>query len=120
MFSIFSVSALKNPYALGLLPENPDNYKSLPKAEKLFKAIQASDLPSKLDIRLPEFPVRDQYEQAASVAFAVATVAQNLMYYNRTRLEEYLSPQYIYNLRCNFPEVGMTLSDAFGVIRQYG
>ncbi len=110
------------PHGLGLLPEDPglQRTKSSLLAEKVYKTILNNDLPPKLDVRLREFPVRDQGQQGSCVAFAMMAIAQNLEYHDSTMLKTNLSTQYAYNQRVNYPSEGMYISDAMRIIKENG
>lgn len=120
MVPLATVSGVVRRHGLGLLTGDPALTRAKLTAEKVYSAVRSRDLPAKLDLRLKNFPVRDQGEQGACVAFSTMVIAQNLEHHDTTKLSEPLSPQYVYNLRSNYPEEGMFISDAMELLQKYG
>lgn len=77
------------------------------------------NLPDVLDFRKDLPPVRDQGRQGSCVAQAGACMKewqeQKDVGYN-----DYMSPQYIYNLRSNRPSEGMYFQDLMNILTQRG
>ncbi|CDR33461.1 C1 family peptidase [Criblamydia sequanensis] len=113
-------SSSVSTYSLGLLKEDFSTL-SL-QAEKVYnlKSSSASALPKSFDSTLDFFAVRDQKDQSACVAFTITKIAQNYEYYDTAKLTQYLSPQFVYNLRNNYPDEGMYITEALEQIQKYG
>ena len=75
-------------------------------------------LPPELDLRNKLQPIRDQGKQGACAAMAGAAMKE-CQEFTDTLLNEYLSPQFIYNLRDGSDE-GMYMRDLMSILRNKG
>ncbi len=64
-------------------------------------------------------PIRDQTQQGSCVAFSVAAIKEWQEKKN-TGFDDFMSPQFIYNLRFNQDGQGMYLRDAMNILKNYG
>ena len=86
------------------------------KVENIFTS---SHLPPKLDLSKDLEPVRDQRTFGTCVAMSLACMKEYQEILD-LKITGYLSPMYIYNQRCNKPEKGMHIRDAFKILKEYG
>lgn len=79
----------------------------------------ASELPETLDYRPDLAPIRDQGQQGTCVAQAGATMKE---WQERKDIgyRSHLSPQFLYNLRTNYPNEGMYFSDLMKILATRG
>ena len=85
------------------------------KASAIFPTI---DLPPSIDYRPMLQPIRDQGNQGSCAAMAGAAMKECQEYMD-SGLDEYLSPQFIYNLRDGEDE-GMYMRDLMNILRKSG
>jgi C1A family cysteine protease len=83
------------------------------------KSLTAEDTPETLDMRPDLPPVRDQGQQGSCVAQAGVAMKEwqerkDIGYQGR------LSPQFIYNLRSNYPNEGMYVVDLMRILTKWG
>jgi len=100
-------------YRLTCLPD--DNSSSEDSSEKL---VMAGNLPDSFSLvdRLP--PIRDQGFKGCCVAHSITCMKEEQEYDSLDN--QYLSPQFIYNLRRNRPQPGMYVKDALNIVKTYG
>lgn len=93
-------------------PDDPRDWK----ASAIYKKIA---LPDVVDYRDRMFPVRDQGSQGSCVAMAGAAMKE---WQERidVMLDEYMSPQFIYNNREDITEEGMYVRDLMNILRKKG
>ncbi|ARF11711.1 papain family cysteine protease [Klosneuvirus KNV1] len=100
--------ALKSPYS-------PDDLV----AEHIYPSARDLNLPEKLDLRSNLLGVRDQGSQGTCVAQSTACMKE-WQEKTQVNLSEYLSPQFIYNNRSNYPVAGMYGRNAMDIINKLG
>ena len=76
-------------------------------------------LPEEVDHRPKMGKPRDQGSDGACAGFA-GSAMKELQEHKDVELDEYLSPQFIYNLRKNAPESGMYMRDLMKILREFG
>lgn len=86
-------------------------------ASTIYSASQAT--PPTLDLRPVLQPIRQQGNEGACTAFA-ACVMKEYQEYCEHRLYEYMSCQFLYNLRPTYPASGMYLRDAMKILQSRG
>jgi len=96
-------------YVCGAL-KSPYNPKVLI-AEHIYPAARDLNLPEKIDLRTNLLGVRDQGSQGSCVAQSIACMKE-WQEKTQVNLSEYMSPQFVYNNRTNYPDSGMYGSDA--------
>ena len=99
---------------LTLIPSPPDPRDW--KVEKIYKAIR---LPAELDYRNEMLSVRDQGSQGSCAAMAAAAMKE-WQERKDVGLEEYFSPQFIYNNRENPSSSGMYTRDVMRILSDLG
>jgi C1A family cysteine protease len=77
------------------------------------------NLPTTLDLRGGMFRVKDQGNQGTCSAFA-ATQMKEWEEKKEISLNEILAPQFVYNLRSNYPEEGMIPRDTMDILYKTG
>jgi len=77
------------------------------------------DLPTKWDLRKDMRPVRDQGNQGTCSA-QTASALKEWQEYNDVAFKEYMSPQFIYNLRPNQDSEGMYPRDTMEILYKIG
>lgn len=102
-------------YLLNALPSPVD------KRDWLASKLMATDvdISKSIDLRGKLQPIRDQEGQGACVAMAAAAMKEYQEKVDDT-LDEYLSPQFIYNCRCNKPSSGMFARDLMNILTDIG
>src|SRR3972149_8625484 len=102
-------------YSLGLKrsPYDCRDYKY----EKLLKV--AYVLPETLDLRDKMFGVKDQGNYGTCSAMT-ASQMKEWQEINDINIKELLSPQFVYNLRNNYPEEGMEPRDTMQILKNTG
>lgn len=85
-------------------------------AERL---LTIATFPSTLDLRGLCQPIRNQGSQGACAAMA-GSAMKEVHEYKDYALHEYLSPQYIYNMRPNKTTSGMYMRDLMKILSKYG
>lgn len=76
-------------------------------------------LPPIVDYRKKLLPIRDQGNQGACVAFSGACIKE-LQELKEDKLKHYFSPQFIYDLRPNYPNQGMAPRDLMNILKDFG
>src|SRR5690349_20448521 len=104
----YKFGALKSPY-------NPNALV----AEHIYPAPRDLNLPTTLDLRSNLLGVRDQGSQGTCVAESTACMKE-WQEKTQVNLNEYMSPQFIYNNRSSYPNEGMYCSDAMDIINKIG
>lgn len=104
----FTFGALKSPYSSDDLI-----------AEHIYPSTRDLNLPEKLDLRTNLLGVRDQGSQGTCVAESVACMKE-WQEKIQVNLNEYMSPQFIYNNRSSYPQAGMYCRDAMDIISTIG
>lgn len=97
------------------IPSSPDSRDWIAESRIIFK----KSLPKKIDLRNDLQPVRSQGSQGTCVAQTGSTMKewQEKIQIN---LDEYMSPQFIYNLRSNYPNAGMQGRDLMKILQKKG
>lgn len=85
-------------------------------AENLLTIVK---FPATLDLRGLCRPIRNQGSQGSCAAMA-GSAMKEAHEYSDYQLREYLSPQYIYNLRANKPSEGMYMRDLMKILTSNG
>jgi C1A family cysteine protease len=88
-------------------------------AEHIYPKIRDLTLPEELDLRPSLQKVRDQGSQSSCVAQASACMKE-WQERKEVNLNTYMSPQFIYNNRHNYPSDGMILRDAMTILNTTG
>ena len=104
----FTCGAIKSPY-------NPDDLI----AEHIYPSARDLNLPDKLDLRSNLQGVRDQGSQGTCVAQSIACMKE-WQEKTQVNLSEYMSPQFVYNNRSNYPSPGMYCSNAMKILNTLG
>lgn len=104
----YNFGALKSPYDPNTLI-----------AEHIYPATRDLNLPTTLDLRSNLLGVRDQGSQGSCVAESTACMKE-WQEKIQVNLNEYMSPQFIYNNRSNYPTEGMNCSNAMDIINKLG
>jgi C1A family cysteine protease len=88
-------------------------------AETIYPAKEKLNLPLTLDLRPKLQPVQDQGKQGTCVAESTVCMKE---YQEKldVDLKKKLSPQFIYNIRSNYPNDGMHCRNAMDIITKYG
>jgi len=88
-------------------------------AEHIYPKSRDLALPEELDLRKDLQPIRDQGQQGSCVAQACACMKE---WHEKKQvgLNQYMSPQFIYNNRSNYPEEGMYGRDAMQILYYKG
>lgn len=94
-------------------PEDPRDFK----AEEIFPS--GLDIPNTYDPRKNLLPVRNQGSQGSCVAESTASVKE-IHEKRNTGFEDYMSPQFVYNHRVNYPGEGMYPRDSMSIIYKRG
>lgn len=81
--------------------------------------LTVAQYPATLDLRTYCQPIRNQGSQGACAAMAGAAMKE-AHEYKDYKLREYLSPQYIYNMRANKTSSGMYMRDLMSILTKYG
>jgi len=79
----------------------------------------ATPLPEELDLRKDLFPVKSQGSQGSCASFA-ATCMKEWQEVKDIQLKDWLSPQFIYNNRCNKESSGMYGRDVMKILTDKG
>jgi len=87
-------------------------------AESIFPPISDS-FPSKLDLRDDMQPVRSQGNQGTCAA-QTASAMKEWQEHQDVNLNEYLSPQFVYDNRCNPDSSGMYARDVMKILNKVG
>jgi C1A family cysteine protease len=106
-----------NPVILGAIRSTPDLRDRV--AENIFPAARNLNLPETLDLRNRLLPIRNQGQQGTCVAQTGACMKE-WQESLEIGLDEHLSPQYIYNLRANYPGPGMQGRDLMKILSGHG
>lgn len=77
------------------------------------------NIPLEYDPRRNLLPVRDQGGQGSCVAQSLAAIKE-IQESKEIGFSEYLSPQFVYNLRMNAPSEGMYSRNAMAILKQAG
>lgn len=101
------------PYLLNVRPSPVDDRDWL--AAAIYPRVA---LPETLDLRNYAQPIRDQGQQGACAAMSGAAMKEYQEALD-SGLNEYMSPQFIYNLRADDQE-GMTMRDLMSILRSAG
>jgi len=101
-------------YKLGVI-KSPEDKRDFV-FSKIYKAI---DLPRKTNNMNVMFPVRDQGSQGSCAAMSAAAMKE-FQEIKDVNIKEYLSPQFIYNLRDNQDTEGMTNRDLMKILQNKG
>lgn len=88
-------------------------------AEHIYPNTRAIALPKELDLRKDLQPIRDQGEQGSCVAQSCAAMKE-WQEKKQLGLNQYMSPQFIYNNRSNYPEEGMYPRNAMKILYSKG
>lgn len=88
-------------------------------AEHFLPTARDLTLPATLDLRPNLLAVRDQGSQGSCVAESTACMKE-WQEKIQVDLSEYMSPQFIYNNRSNYPSEGMNCSEAMSIINTLG
>lgn len=83
------------------------------------KIKSVNDLPSTYDLRKHLLDIRNQGKQGACVAFTMACMKE-YQEYKDNKLSEYMSPQFLYNLRSEYPREGMQGRNAMQILQEKG
>ncbi len=104
----FTCGAIRSPY----------NPKTLV-AEKIYPKTRDLNLPTTLNYIDEMLPIRNQGSQGACVAFACSAIKE---WQERKQIgfDDYMSPQFIYNNRVNYPNAGMWGSNAMDILSKFG
>lgn len=105
-----------NNYLSGVVP-SPQDLRDW-KAESIYSVL-AIDIPEVYDLRPYLLPIRDQGSQGACSAFSAACIKEYQEYKN-VSLDEYMSPQFIYNNRSTYPSAGMYPRDTMQILQNLG
>lgn len=108
MTTEYTCGALKSPY-------DPKDLI----AEHIYPLARDLNLPEKLDLRTDLLSVRDQGSQGTCVAQSVACMKE-WQEKIQVNLNEYMSPQFVYNNRSNYPNAGMYCRNAMEIINTLG
>jgi len=103
-------------YKLNLLPSPPDKRDWI--YENTIKDFIVM-LPTVLDWRSSMFPVRDQGYQGSCAAMSGAAM-KDWQEIKDVAIDEYMSPQFIYNNRYNQNSEGMTMRDLMSILKNTG
>jgi C1A family cysteine protease len=88
-------------------------------AESIYPSRDQLNLPKELDLRKELQPVRSQGSQGTCVVQAGACMKE-WQELKDVKLDEYFSPQFIYNNRSNFPNSGMYGRDLMKILTSSG
>lgn len=109
-----------NSYKLDVLPTPSKKLVKAKVAESVYPATR--DLvgrPEELDLRTELLPVRDQGSQGSCVAQTAACIKE-WQERKDIDLRSYMAPQFVYDLRSNYPNEGMYLNNAMHILKNYG
>lgn len=104
-------------FELGAL-QSPDDFRDHI-AEQRIRSRLVQSLPESLNLSNDMLDVRNQGHQGTCAAQTAAAIRE----WQETRemgLSEYLSPQFVYNLRSNYPSAGMYGRDAMNILLKHG
>ena len=108
----------KHIFMLGAI-KSPKSKKDYVFESRIF-AGGADAMPAALDLRGELPPIRDQGVQGSCVAQSAACVKEYHEHIDVNKLNEHMSPQFIYNHRSNFPKDGMFGRDVMDILLKYG
>ena len=104
----FACGAMRSPY----------NPKTLI-AEKIYPKTRDLNLPATLNYIQDMGTIRNQGAQGTCVAQSCAAIKE-WQERKQVGFNDYMSPQFIYNNRANYPNAGMWGSDAMEILTKYG
>lgn len=88
-------------------------------AESIYPAASDLNLPKTLDLRKDLQPVRNQKKQSSCVGFATSCIKE-WQEKKDVYIDDFMSPQFVYNNRSNYPQKGMYGRDAMNILANSG
>jgi len=105
-------------FTFGCLPSPPDPRDYIYRGPRT-RSLTEDPLPVTFDMR-PDLPsIRDQGTQGSCVAQA-SSAMKEWQEKKQISYRDHLSPQFIYNMRTNYPQDGMYCRDAMDILLKYG